>query len=245
MWQGTIPVYINNFNHLSTTRSLVEYFASIGQLEPIVVDNHSDYEPLLDWYEQKPCKVIRLTGNFHYLAPWYHSCIFPFHVHREFFGSQFYAVTDSDLDMTNVPKDVFEVLVEGIRRHPGRRKCGVSLDIESIPDEFPLKKDVQNWEHQWWQKRVDSDYWDAGVDTTLAVYRADKMHADAIPSDNCLRSDKPYMARHVPWHWTPDTITDENRHYLRTLDAQSTMWSKELVRFFLGENDTSPDREGD
>ena len=43
------PVIVNVFNRLTTTRKLCEQLAERG-CRPIILDNASTWEPLLEWY---------------------------------------------------------------------------------------------------------------------------------------------------------------------------------------------------
>src|SRR5512139_1795296 len=97
-----VPIYINNRNRLTTTRRMVEYLRDVPGALPIVVDNASTYGPLLEWYQNCECEVIRMGGNIGPHAPWF--------VRDLVRGAPYYVVTDADLDLADVPIDVLEVL---------------------------------------------------------------------------------------------------------------------------------------
>src|SRR5688572_2847144 len=46
-----IPVIINNFNRLSTTKFLCEQLISLGYTDIRILDQGSDYQPLMEWYK--------------------------------------------------------------------------------------------------------------------------------------------------------------------------------------------------
>jgi len=219
-WKGTIPIYINNRNWLTSTREMADFFAQVPRCEVIIVDNASTYEPLLDWYNQGcPYKVVRLPQNSGSHAPWTSGAVLPAPVHRAWFGSDYYVVTDPDLRFEGCPRDVLDVLVDGYEAYPEITKVGVSLEITDIPQDAISAREVVAWESQFWTNRRDGRFFNAGVDTTFALYGV------GIPcKGNCLRADRPYTARHLPWYFTLDSLTEEQTYYLQ--NATNGHWSK-------------------
>lgn len=132
-----------------------------------------------------------------------------------------YIVTDPDLDLSGIPDDFLSVLQEGLRRYPKAQKCGFSLDISDLPE-----GDVKKWESTLWQKPLDDMYFRAGVDTTFALYRENVRHYSIWDS---LRTNKPYMARHVPWEYNnmKDLPADE-QYYFKTCNKSSS--GKERIK---------------
>jgi len=233
-WRGTIPIYINNRNWLTTTRGLVEYFASIPGTEVIIVDNASTYQPLLQWYEQDcRCKVIRLLQNHGCHAPWNSGAVLSKPMHRAWFGSDYYLLTDSDLNLDHCPRDLVQVLVEGYEKYADVTKVGTSLEIADLPQDSLSGFDAATWESGFWQNRRDDRFFNADVDTTLALYGTG---VQCIGS--CLRTDRPYTARHMPWYLTEATMDDESRYYLRYASGGS--WTTHLQEK-LGINCPSPE----
>ena len=211
-----IPVYINVFNRLTTTRTLCEQIARLDEAEVIIVDNASDYEPLLDWYDSDcPYEVLRLRENMGHHAPWTAGIV----------GqdpAELYAVTDCDLDIAGVPVDVLLHLSEPLLRNHRLAKVGLSLEINDLP---AWQAEVIRWETQFWKKRhpQHAGFWDAWVDTTFAVYRKDTPHRDAMGVRNALRSDRPYTARHIPWYLDCENMDAENANYFAT-SSSSNSW---------------------
>ncbi len=179
-----------------------------------MVDNASTYKPLLDWYkeEERGLEVIFLAENAGPLAPWKAATDLAQ-------GADCYVVTDSDLDLTGVPVDVLEKLRDGLRRHPASIKAGLSIRIDDLPN-LPASKAVAGWERQFWQTRLDDDWYDAGVDTTFAMYLAG-YHNDSPCARPAIRSAPPYTARHVPWY---QIDTEEERYVIEHADQQFSTW---------------------
>jgi hypothetical protein len=218
-----IPVIVNVFNRLTTTRKLCEQIAALDNAVPIIVDNASTWEPLLDWYQHCQFDVIRLTENMGHHAPWKSGTI-------DGLVSSFYCVTDCDLDLQGVPADLMDVLriplTSCISGACGTKKCGVSLRIDDLP---ASQTDVVKWERQFWRSSVAGGrYYRAPIDTTLCMYPAAlpasrAMQVVGIPT---LRAGEPYTARHMPWYLDPTNLDEENANYFATANS-SNSWRPE------------------
>lgn len=204
-----IPVFINNFNRLSSTRDLASWIARLSGARAIILDNASDWSPLLAWYEGCPFEVRRLGANLGHRAPWICGAV-------DGVTTPFYVVTDPDLSMAGCPTDVLKVLADGLNRFPWATKAGVGLEIEDIPAEYPSRELIRDIEGRYWTDRLDAGFFRAAVDTTFALYRT----GDEPPCAPALRSDRPYVARHLPWYIRPGDLDEEELHYLRTADPR-------------------------
>lgn len=200
-----IPIIINNRNRLVSTKKLVVYLRQLPDSKIIIVDNDSTYPPLLEWYNTlSDVKTIRLKENIGPYAPW--KCC------RKLQNIFFYVVTDSDLDLSEVPLDVLSKLKEGLDQFPQASKAGLSLEIEDIPKEFSYQNSVQQWELQFWSKKLTSEWWLAPIDTTFAMYRPGVQFGSIY---NAIRADRPYTAKHLPWYLTSETATSEDVYYTK------------------------------
>jgi hypothetical protein len=213
-----MKVYIVNYNRLTWPKAMADWLGRVAGIEPVFVDNASTYEPLLEYYETCPHKVIRLDENLGNRAPWIAEIVFEA-------KERFYAVTDPDLDLTGIPYDVFDVLTEGLVRFPGIVKSGVSLRMDDLPSENPLTAQIVEWESQFWQRPLDDRFFDADVDTTLAVYALDHGFASA-QTNRAVRAAPPYTARHLSWYMTPDDVGDEEVNYLQTANPNALHWTR-------------------
>jgi hypothetical protein len=217
-----IPIYINVRNRLTTTRILAEQVSRLPDAMPILIDNASDWEPLLEWYRDCPFEVLRLRENAGHHAPWAWAIPGPEDFQRRWGGNR-YVVTDCDIDIGDCPLDLLDVLDEPFEWHKLLVKSGLSLRIDDLPE---WQQDVRRWESRWWQRPVfDGRYFQALVDTTFCMFDATVSHSRAmqvvgIPS---LRSAPPYTARHMPWYIDGDNLDDENRHYFATSN-NSNSW---------------------
>ena len=60
---------IINFNRLTLPVAMADWLADHG-CEPIIVDNGSDYPPLLRYYAEHPSRVLRLEANYGHTVIW-------------------------------------------------------------------------------------------------------------------------------------------------------------------------------
>jgi hypothetical protein len=217
-------VYINNFNLLSWTKNTVEFIYKIN-CEPIIVDNASNYEPLLDWYETKPCQIIKLQQNLGFLAPWNSGAI-------NSSNEDYYCVTDPDLDFSTVPDDIIDVLKDAYNKYTHVTKAGVSIEINDIVKDNFLYDKIMGMETQYWLYKLENDnFYEAYIDTTFALYSKSR----GVVNGNIwagVRADRPYTVRHLPWYVNHNNITEEYRNYIKTATNASTYGKtiyKELI----------------
>lgn len=188
-----MKIYINNRNYLTWPKNMAETLLNQGH-DVYIVDNNSTYKPLLDWYnQQKDIKIIKLGINGGHKAPWVHGIIDT---------SDYYVVTDSDLDISTVPNNWDEILISGIKEF-NVEKAGLSLSEKNIPcgnpswilDNFC---DYPNGDHplRWGNHiKLNEMFFNHPIDTTFAVYAPKTRH-----SISGIRTNTPYTAKHLPWH---------------------------------------------
>ena len=195
------------YNRLELPRKMADFLFA-HDIDPIFVDNNSDYPPLLKYYEECPYTVIRLNKNYGYQVAWQQGILNKLNITGN------YIVTDPDLDLSGIPDDFLSVLEEGLRRYPQFDKCGFSLEINDLPHtEFnPI-----SYEKQFWQHKLDDRYFAAAIDTTFALYKV------PFHSFNALRTNRPYTARHMPWYYFDfeDMPIDEQYYFLTCKESHS------------------------
>ena len=213
-----IPCYINTFNRLTTTKELCQQVALLDGVKPIIIDNASNYEPLLDWYESCDFEVIHLRENLGHHAPWKSGVIKQDNAER-------YIVTDCDLSLDGIPKDVIEVLKEPFGWYNKNKiiKSGLALRIDDLP---PWQKDVINWEKRWWSNQVGHDprFYYALIDTTFAMYekKTPENIAMRVINCRCVRLAGEYQARHMPWYLDCNNLNDEELFYFRNANSSNS-----------------------
>jgi hypothetical protein len=185
-----VTVIVNNCNLLTWPRAMVGQIESFGDLAGIiVVDNGSTYPPLLDWYATLAHPVVRL-GNVGHTAPWTPEV-------RAKVKTQFYVVTDPDLDLSGTPRDCLAYLQRCLVRYPVAKKMGLGLRIDDVPPGSPYYRHVNSVEKRYWELPLYAGgVRPAPVDTTFAIYHKRLFDQYGVCGG---RTDHPYTARHLPW----------------------------------------------
>lgn len=193
-------VFVASFNRFTYTKKLCEDLEAIG-LTPIIIDNLSTYPPLLEWYKQCKYKIHYLNQNLIGRALWTSGVI-------NEYPDRFYLSTVCDIDISNVPKDVVEVMHKVMDANPDVYKVGLSLEINDLPDNAYTKEIIAH-ETQFWQNKIEGGFI-APIDNGLSLY--DKERKGEFM--NAIRLDRPYTCRHYDWYLTPETITEEDVYYM-------------------------------
>jgi len=195
------------YNRLNLPVKIADFLFAHG-IDPVFIDNNSDYMPLLSFYGTTAYEVIRMDQNYGYKVVWEQKLLEKLGITGN------YIVTDPDLDLTGIPDDFLSVLEEGLRRYHQYDKCGFSLEIKDLPKTpfCPL-----DWEIQFWQNPLDGRYYDAPVDTTFALYKV------PYHSTKGLRTNRPYTCRHMPWYYFDfkDMPVDEQYYFSTTKESHS------------------------
>ena len=212
---------IINYNRLTLPAAMADWLAENG-CEPIFIDNCSTYEPLLEYYHHCPYMVMHLNRNYGHKVVWTPEAT----ILQRLGITDRYIVTDPDLDLSAVPSDFLEVLHEGLNRYPEYKKCGLSLEINDLPDNPEIRAMRDNCEARYWTEPLDDRYFKAAIDTTLALHRADARHYFHRPA---LRTNRPYTARHVPWYYEGlADLPEDEKFYFQTAGNSST--NKDRIR---------------
>ncbi|TWR25376.1 glycosyltransferase [Mucilaginibacter achroorhodeus] len=217
----TIPIIIINYNQLHTVEMLINSLTIRGYYNIHILDNNSDYEPLLAFYRTTNANVIRLNYNYGHMALWRISTV------NKKFSEGYYAVTDADIvPDENCPDDFMSKFIDILDQHPGVTKAGFGLRIDDIPEHYQLKQKVIDWERKYWTTEISPGLYDADIDTTFALYRPynNLIHRNFLSG---IRTASPYLARHLSWYQCTDTLTNEQLHYIKTANI-SNSWSLKL-----------------
>lgn len=225
---SSFPIVINNFNRLDSLRILVDWLRSLdGETSIIILDNGSSFAPLRDYY-----RSLRQVPNLQVVRLGYNARLYGIEdAVRELRAFRRYVVTDPDLvPYPDTPRDILRHMDALLDRYPRFSHVGASLEVRDIPDHYPLKAAVQEWESRYWPPRatpVGADGYEAWVDTTFAMYR---QGADVTRIEPAMRLARPYTLKHVDWYLDPARLTDEQRFYQRVSHpvASWTMRLREL-----------------
>jgi len=192
-----IPVFVTVRDRVTCLKVLIDRLETLDDVGPIVLlDNASTYAPLLEYLAETPHEVVTLP-NLGNRALWIAD------VHPELRRGRF-VLTDPDV-IPDCPDDALAVLGRVLDRHPELVKVGLGLRIDDLPSEAEA---VRAWESQFWLNALEPGVYDAGVDTTFALYRPDGGSA-ITPA---ARTGPPYVARHLPWYQTDPEETYYRAH---------------------------------
>jgi hypothetical protein len=213
-----IPAFIINYNRLILPKNMADFLSKNENIEVYIIDNNSTYEPLLDWYKQCPYKVIPMSENYGHTVFWDKN------LYNEYVKEGYYILSDSDLDLSSIPDDWLDVLLEGLNKFT-YAKVGFSLKTDDLP-ESKFRAEIVAWESQFCvpkARRLDDMYTEAHIDTTFSLHRTNE---HGIYSS--VRVNSPYTAKHVPWYYTDfDVLPEDEKHYFNTVKT-STLWSRQF-----------------
>lgn len=223
----TIPLIIPNFNQLTYTKQLVDWWLCHTNEQVWILDQKSTYGPLLDWYaviEVDNDRVCRL--NYPTNAPRQNLAAFLSETILKTLDADFYCISDPDiLPCDDTPDDfleLFQYCIERMQYH----HAGFSLKLDDLPDYEENKgggcQMQRSWimenERRFWQRPIPVRFRDrqltgfqAPIDTTFAMYR----RAAGWPpkGSDWDRAMRICTARHQPWYIDPKNLTDEQRFY--------------------------------
>jgi hypothetical protein len=180
---------------------MAEKLANEGH-EVIFFDCASTWEPLMDWYETCPYEVIRAknTGT---------SGLWNMRIVTEL--KEPFVTTDPDYDLSEIPSDWDEALVEGLARFPEHNKIGFSWDESRVPQENPAwVLDKMNKYPQGnpaaWGRKLPNNFYKYPCDTSFAVYRP-----GVALGIYGIRKGRPYTGIHLPWHILLEPSADSTK----------------------------------
>lgn len=214
-----VPIVINNRNRYTYLRDFVDWLQKAGYRKIIILDNDSHYPQLLEYYKNCPAKVIFLNQNVGYKALW----------QTDFFEEikkGYYVYTDSDLEPdSKCPSDVVFRLYQILTKYAAE-KCGPALKIDDLPEHYERKKEVVAFEKKHWAKSVETDVYDAPIDTTFALYKP-FAYGDAEEL-KALRVGGDLTFRHLPWYENSLNPTPEDRYYKENVSSSSFWYNKKI-----------------
>lgn len=216
-----IPIIINAKDRKSCLEELLNRLEGdnlMGQVT--VVDTGSTYPPMVEFLKHLPCRLVqfiprgdpsRAAWELGMMSEWSECCSS---------GNGWFVYTDCDV-VPECPPGWLEAFFEALKHHSQYQKLGFGLRIDNIPDHYAFKKQVIDWESQYWRNPINGSWYVAPIDTTLALYRAGAPPAICIG----LRSGPPYVARHLPWYYDSANPTEEWIHYLNNKHPGVGHWS--------------------
>ena len=215
-----IPIFINNYNRLTTTLKLIEALEKRGYTNIHILDNKSTYPPLLEYYKNTPYQVHFLEKNFGSKAFWKSGLWLKF-------VTSYYVYTDPDVvPIEDCPDDFLDHFYQLLKKYPKAHKVGFSLKIDDLPNSYDNKEKVIDWENRYFEKTIEDNVYIAAIDTTFALYRPFSKLGQRDHRTLSLRTGKPFQARHLPWYIDSKNLDEEERYYINSLETR-TGWSRQ------------------
>jgi hypothetical protein len=212
-----MKAFITMFNRFANVKDLAQSLTDAG-CEVYLIDNNSTYSPLLEWYEQiNQSRIIRLDKNYLSRVFWDSG------LSRKY-SDRFYIVTDPDLDISSVPKDFVDVLMNALSLSENVWKAGLSLEINDLPENQYTQKVIEH-EKRFWELYNVYAFYTADVATTLALYDNERL-PNIVNFLDAVRMPRPYTAKHLDWYKTRENLTEEDLYYCQTTNWKG--WLKHL-----------------
>jgi hypothetical protein len=216
----SIPIFINNYNRLTTLKQLIDALTKRGYHNIHILDNCSTYPPLLEFYETTTYTVHFLKKNYGSKSFWKSG------LWTKYMFSNF-VYTDSDVvPVDDCPDDFMDHFYKLLKKYPKAHKVGFSLKIDDLPDTFENKKKVIEWEGRYYEKQIEDNVFIAPIDTTFALYRPFSKAGSRDGSTLILRTGFPYQAKHLPWYVDNKNLDNEETYYINSLTTR-THWSRQ------------------
>jgi len=218
-----VPIIINNRDRLTTLRNMINSLQNMGYKNLLVIDNESTYPPLLSYYKNDCPAKIFYEKNLGHRAICESKCL-------DTINSQYIIYTDSDLEFgDNYPEDFVEVFIKLYKKYNAidnnrYMKVGTALRIDDLPDKYPKKKHVLEWEKQFWKNRISDELeiYNSPIDTTLALYARNDVHSSKFGNLSAIRVGGKYTVRHKDWYY--ETLPDDVEYYTKH-KTTPTHWS--------------------
>ncbi len=207
-----IPVIIINFNQKFYLEKLINFLIKRKFKNIVIVDNKSSFPPLLEYYKRVPEQVTVefMDENLGHLA------FFKNKVLQKKHGQGYYIVTDPDIiPNANLPDDFMDHLIKLLIENFNEvTKVGFALDISDIPDAFPYKQKVLEWESRFWKNEIKENYFKNIIDTTFALYKPQYPHRfSSIDFLSAIRIAGNFTAKHGGWYKDPSNLSEEEKFY--------------------------------
>lgn len=209
-----IPVVINNRNRFTTTKKMVDKLLSLNDDENIIIlDNGSEYPPLLQWYEELMCShITRKRVHIMYLPNLGHLALWEIELQK--YLGDYFVYTDSDLELNNdFPKE-WKTIMLNTMFETNVDKISLGIKIDDLPDHYLFKDQVIKNESRWWQNQFKRDYYFADTDTTFSLLKnkGDNQYQSVRICTNNM------LCRHIPWYLDLVNLDSEEIFYLERID---------------------------
>ena len=222
-----IPIVILNRDRLYPLIDQVNVLRQKGYNNITIIDNQSTYQPLLEWYKQDGLDVFYndITENSCHA---FRDLVLMQHPKFIEIVSNWYVFNDSDIiPLDTVTNDFIDDLIAYAIKY-NKTKVGMSIKIDDLDLSYPLNEWVYSYESSYWTNAIidgDIELYPHPIDTTFAVHAP-----NVLPtwSNNTLRVGEPYIVKHAPFYYNPESLPEDEKYYLAHMNKQSSNWSSKV-----------------
>ena len=217
----TFPAFIIVRDRYTWLMELLGWLEKFGVEEVYLMDNDSQYPPLLEYLASTKHTVLHNTANGGHIVGWHSGWL------KRFAAGRRFILSDPDIvPVQDCPLDALELMNDLLDYDPRFRKAGFSLKLDDIPDHYGRKQEVLNHEGQFWNPAnlIDRGAYNSPIDTTFALHQP--WGADNHSIDPAWRTAPPYEARHMAWYVDTNNLTEEEQFYRSRASAGITTWSR-------------------
>ncbi|QCX53433.1 glycosyltransferase family 2 protein [Elizabethkingia sp. JS20170427COW] len=217
----SIPIIIINYNQLYYLKKQVEFYIKRRFEKIIIIDNASTFPPLLDYYKQIQNKVTieYMDENKGHMVFFQNKTL------QKKYGKGYYVISDPDIiPNKNLPENFMSILIKKLDLYfRAANKIGFALNIDDIPDYYPLKENVIKWESQFWKHQFEKNIYKADIDTTFALYKPFYPSIfQNLKFVSGFRIAGDFTAKHGGWYIDKDNMTEENKYYFEHCNSSSS-----------------------
>lgn len=213
------PIIINNFNRLEYLELQIDWLLTIGHTNIHIIDNGSTYQPLLRFYKKVSATIYMLNSNVG------HESLWRTHLFQRF-GKYYHVYTDPDvLPNENTPVDFMYYFKSLLDKYPEIKKVGFGLYTNDLPDFYPKKQEVINWESQMYEDEIEPGVFKSKIDTTFSLYKPGSF---LQCWDSTLRTGGKYMLKHMPWYENTSQPSEETKFYSKVMSNASSWYNSVL-----------------
>jgi hypothetical protein len=217
-----LPAFVICRDVLEPLIPTVQALEDAGVTEIYLIDNNSTWPPLLEWYEQTPHTVVRWDVNRGKKGPWRRGVI------NRKAGDRPFIVTDPDIvPYEDCPSDWIGRWFQILDEFPDIVKVGFGLPTNDLPDQYEFKDEAIRRQAQHFHpaRRIPGVGYRTPLDTTMALYRPHTPYC----TGPAIRTEAPYVARHLGWYIDSANPSPELIHYRKRAHRQYGNWTKKQL----------------
>jgi len=232
----TVPIFIIVRDRLEALkRSIDSYHNCIKTpFEIVIHDNDSTYAPTVSFLkqiEEQGAKVywnktndIRSVNNS--VSDWMEK-------HK---NVKYFIITDPDVALDEASGNILDFYKALLVANQHAQVVGPMLEIDNLPDYYPLKKEViKSHYYQFWQHVPTSlEYGGkkcrvqrAAIDSTFGMYRRGYIwNGPAVG----IRTHAPYAALHLDWYLDPSNLSEDQEYYKNNVSPRIGGWGSNMLK---------------